>query len=300
MRLGNYCIQELIEYSKENKSIWLLDGDLADSYGADMYAKHFPDRFIMGGIAEQNLVSMAAGMASYSLSPWVFSFSSFLCFRAYDQIRSSVCQTASNVKLVGSHSGGFTGKNGQSHASLNDIAIMCSLPQMQVWSPSQRDDVIYCIKRLINYSGPAYVRLPREPLEKINTYEDVDDCYWITKPNKIVIVSTGIGVHIALSVKDYLSRLGYEIGIYNCNLIAPFPIDIFRAALIDNSTLFTLEDHYTFGGLGSILQHFNFNVTEKFGWPKTYTGKSGNFNDILFNSDLNPEKIANKILKLIK
>ena len=122
LRLADHCGLHLSRLAETDERIRVLDGDLADSDGALHFAERHPDRFLMAGIAEQSMVSVAAGMASCGLRPWVFSFAAFLCYRAYDQVRVSVSQAGQPVTLVGSHSGGLSSRNGKTHAALNDIA----------------------------------------------------------------------------------------------------------------------------------------------------------------------------------
>src|SRR5690349_18346972 len=123
-RLGDHCGRYLAVMAEIDQTICVLDGDLADSDGAHWFAERHPSRFFMAGIAEQAMVSMAAGMASCGLRPFVFSFAAFLCYRGYDQVRMGLSQARQPVTLIASHSGGATGRNGPSHAALNDLALM--------------------------------------------------------------------------------------------------------------------------------------------------------------------------------
>lgn len=123
--------------------IFVIDGDLADSDGAICFANKRSDRFIMAGIAEQNMVSLAAGLAETGNRPRLFSFASFLCFRGYDQTRICLSQAGQPVALVGSHAGGLGGRNGKSHTALNDLSLMLTLPRLQVWAPADEAEVAY-------------------------------------------------------------------------------------------------------------------------------------------------------------
>lgn len=161
-QLAKVCGSYLVTKASSNSSIYVLDGDLADSDGAEIFAESLPERFIACGIAEQNMVSVAAGLASLQCRPWVFSFSAFLCYRAYDQIRVGISQTNLPVTLIGSHSGGCGGRNGKTHLALNDIAVMASLPGIHIWAPADSLDTKLAVDTILSKDHPAYIRFPRE------------------------------------------------------------------------------------------------------------------------------------------
>jgi transketolase len=153
-RLGKIVSERLTLAAAKDSSIWVLDGDLADSYGADAFAAAHPDRFISAGIAEQSMVSVAAGLAACGIRPWVFSFAAFLTYRAYDQIRVGISQTGLPVALVASHAGGCGGRNGKTHVALNDVALMASLPRIAIWTPADAGDENW---RSITLRGMVYL-----------------------------------------------------------------------------------------------------------------------------------------------
>jgi len=292
------CGRILSHIMDHDEDICVLDGDLADSNGAIFVHQRHPERFIMAGIAEQSMVSVAAGLAQVGAKPWVFSFAAFLCYRAYDQIRIGLSQGITNVKLVGSHAGGFTGRNGQTHAAINDIAVMASLPHMTIWSPACPADLKFAIEQMNADPSPAYLRLPREPLTDLPAVDK--EWYWLAPPQDINVLATGITVHIALMVKESMQQLGISIGVLNVNKIMPLSPQLVNEINAIGKPLVVIEDHYRVGGLESILYAAGVtcDIHEK-GWSMTFTGESGDFADILEAGDLNPSRIANEISTII-
>ena len=291
MRLADHCGLALSELAESDPRIRVLDGDLADSDGAVHFAERHPDRFLMSGIAEQSMVSVAAGMASCGLRPWVFSFAAFLCYRAYDQIRVSVSQARQPVTLVGSHSGGCSGRNGKTHAAVNDIALMASLPGMQVWAPAGPRDVRLACREILDGNAPAYIRLPRRPLDDVDA-----DCF---EPAKIALVSCGLGTHLAIETRELLRDRGIETGVLHCARVHPLPERIVDA-LRGVETAFVIEDHSTFGGLASLIQQRMPGLRVfAIGWPADWPGQSGDDLDLLRLHGLSPDRIAGKIVNVL-
>jgi len=293
-----HCGKILSRIMDEDPDIYVLDGDLADSNGAILVHERHPDRFIMSGIAEQCMVSVAAGLSNVGAKPWVFSFAAFLCYRAYDQIRIGVSQACTNVKLVGSHAGGFTGRNGQTHAAVNDIALMASLPNIKVWSPASPGNLQYAIQQMVKDPSPAYLRLPREPLADLPSQEK--EWYWLQPPQAINILATGITVHIALEIKVLLEKMNIVVGIINVNKIAPIPESLVAEVNKIGNHLVVIEDHYRVFGLANLLSvaGVNCKIHSK-GWGMEFFGESGDYVDILNAYDLNPSDIAREISNLI-
>jgi transketolase len=241
----------LSEIAHQDSRIRVLDGDLADSDGAIHFAEAHPDRFTLAGAAEQCMVSMAAGLASCGLRPWVFSFASFLCYRAYDQIRVCVSQARQPVALVGSHSGGCGGRNGKTHLALNDIGLMASLPGMQVWAPASRSDVQLAVRLILGGDGPAYLRLPRMQLAEIPG--DAAICRWLLPPQDVNFVSTGLGTHLALDAAHALEQHGLATGLLHCTRVYPLPRQV-REIAAESGHVLAVEDHYSSGGLASLIR----------------------------------------------
>ena len=290
MRLADHCGLYLSELAREDHRLWVLDGDLADSDGAVHFAERYPERFLMSGIAEQSMVSVAAGMASCGLRPWVFSFAAFLCYRAYDQIRITVSQARQPVTLVGSHSGGCSSRNGKTHAAVNDIALMASLPGVQVWAPAGPREVRFACRSILAGEAPAYLRLPRRPLDDLPCEPALAG--WIGRPAPVAFAGSGLGTHLALAARGLLKERGLEVGLLHCLRLSPLP-DPLAAALREVRTLFVVEDHSTFGGLATLLRQLDLDARiVSLGWPPGWPGQSGDDFELLRLHGLSPEQIA--------
>lgn len=298
MRLADHCGHYLSELAEEDERIWVLDGDLADSDGAMHFAARHAERFVMGGIAEQSMVAVAAGMAACGLRPWVFSFAAFLCYRAYDQIRVTVSQAGQPVTLVGSHSGGCASRNGKTHAAVNDVALMASLPGLHVWAPAGPREVRFACRSILAGNAPAYLRLPRRPLEDLPGEPALAG--WIGRPTPIAFAGSGLGTHLALAARGLLSDRGLDMGLLHCARLAPLP-DAVATALCNVETLFVVEDHSTFGGLASLLRQLDLGARiVALGWPPQWTGQSGDDLDLLRLHGLSAEQIAATVEAVVR
>ena len=292
-RLGDHCGRFLAQLADCNPDICVLDGDLADSDGAIWFAQRYPSRFFMAGIAEQNLVSIAAGLASCGLRPFVFSFAAFLCYRAYDQIRMGLSQSRERVTLVASHSGGATGRNGSSHAALNDLALIGSLPGLTVWCPADKADVEFAIQSVLSHSSPAYLRLPRVPTPELPGA--AAPFRWLYPATPASIVSTGYATHWAIAARNLLAERGIELGLLHWAQIDPTPAG-FTEEISQLERCVVIEDHYSIGGIASRITSLGFGggVTA-IGWPSTWIGCSGVDAEVLAANKLSTEHIAERI-----
>lgn len=275
VKLGQVVAGRLESLASVDRRIWVIDGDLGDSYGVDGLAKgNIGDRFIQAGIAEQTMVSVAGGLAACGLRPWVFSFAAFLCCRAYDQIRICVSQTKLPVVLVGSHVGGCNGANGKSHSILNDIAIMSTLPNIDIWSPADALDAEYATEQASESPTATYIRLPREtqpPLPGEAGY-----FRWFGTPGQVVIVSTGLGTQWAFEARSLLANLGVEIAVLHLARYAPISDSEVIKYLSSAKRLIVIDDHYEWGGLADALRRqFPRQTVTCVAWPRGWTGASG-------------------------
>ncbi|MBY3158019.1 transketolase family protein [Rhizobium laguerreae] len=295
-RLGAVCVRALAHAAGEDQSIWLLDGDLADSYGATAFEDQFPDRFVMGGIAEQNLVSMAAGLAACDQRPWVFSFAAFLIGRAYDQVRVSLSQANTHVVLVGSHAGGCGGRNGKTHLALNDLAMVCSLPNFEVWSPADPSDVIYATQRLCSEQngGPVYMRLPRQPCGTLPG--EAGEFRAFGDGAGILIVGYGLSAHWALEVREILNANCVAATVISVAKLSPLPRELSEKLQLAEK-LYIIEDHVKHGGLHTILTNCqSIKINGWFGWPCNWAGESGTEGELRAACGLDAQSIAAAIL----
>ena len=297
MKLCDHLGLALTEAALSDPRVWVLDGDLADSDGAIHFAERIPERFVMAGIAEQNMVSMAAGMASCGRLPWVFSFAAFLSYRAYDQIRMGLSQAKQPVVLAGTHAGGCAGRNGKSHTAPNDLALMLSLPNMHVWAPSDAADVRFMVKSILAAPAPTYIRMPRTPLGDAQTLAgEATACRTIGADAPIVLASTGFGTTLACEVQADLRARGVASTIVHFARISPLPS--VPAVMSRAERIFVIDDHCQFGGLGSLLSaeaSLAGIPLRTFGWPMHWSGKSGSDEALLVAGGMHPQLIAEKI-----
>jgi transketolase len=294
LRLADHVGAFLAAAADDDLRIWVIDGDLADSDGAVHFARRHPDRFVMAGIAEQAMVSTACGLASCGVRPWVFSFAAFLCFRAYDQIRVGLGHAGYPVALVASHSGGCSGRNGKSHAALNDLSLMTSLPGVRVMAPAGPADVALCCRALLAGDAPGYLRLPRRALE------DLPGCSepvrWVGRPSPIALAGHGLGAHLAMAARRLLGEQGTNVGLLNFVEISPLPASTMEL-MAQVHTLFVVEDHYAAGGLATLLAAAFPRVrVTGVGWPSDWPGESGEDETVQEQGGMAPASIVARIL----
>jgi transketolase len=220
----------------------------------------------------------------------VFSFAAFLCYRAYDQVRVCLSQARQPVTLVGSHSGGCSGRNGKTHAAINDIALMASLPGVRVWAPADPADVRLAIRSILDGAEPAYLRLPRRPVGDLAGAPA--PLRRLSAPGPIAIVSTGLGTHLAVAAREHLLACGVAAGHLHCPQISPLP-----AALPDElrraEWIFTVEDHGVFGGLAGMLHALGLRARiTPIGWPAGFSVRSGDDAEVLQMGGLGAPQIA--------
>jgi transketolase len=294
VKLADHFGKKLAQIARENHRIFVLDGDLADSDGAEQFAKEEPHKFLMGGIAEQNLVSMAAGMASCGMRPFVFSFAAFLTCRSCDQIRLCLSQANQPVTLVGSHAGGLTGRNGKSHAALNDTELISSLQNIQIWEPADVKDVEYCITKILANNLPAYVRLPRKDFDNHSALPgEPKRQRWLQPFNQVNVVSSGLGT---LWATEAMNKRPEKVGLLHC-LSLDFS-DKIIAHLSRSSAIICIEDHHMFGGLWRILQSRLPHIPIiSIGWPSEFQGKHGDEQKLRRENGLSPDQIGSLISK---
>ncbi|PYZ92655.1 transketolase [Salipaludibacillus keqinensis] len=300
--------EELAKLSLEDKRVVALDGDLGNSTRLSFVEKANPSSFLQMGIAEQNLVGVAAGLATCGMIPWACSFTAFITRRAFDQLVVSVDQPKLNVKLVGSYSGLLTSNTGKTHHSFEDIALMTSLPNMIVLSPGDAKEVQRIMRAMNNYHGPAYLRLSRD--EGLDFLDDTDEEFIIGKAkwlkrgkNDVACLSTGA---MSPRVKIALARLEAEgISITHVHFPTLKPLD--EKAIIELASsykhLITVEEHYVRHGFGSLINEVTSSVqpvkTTRIGIQNEYSECGGN-EELLAKHGLSPEKLEIKIREIVE
>jgi transketolase len=247
---------KLADLGEKNSDIVVLDCDLSKSTKTSVFAKKFPDRFFNMGIAESNMMSVAAGLATMGKIPFVSTFSVFATKRACDQASISVAYPRLNVKICATHSGITLGEDGATHQAVEDVAIMRSMPNIAVFSPADATEAGKVIETVTEYDGPCYVRLCRggAPVIFNDSYK-----FQIGKGNKIMeggaatIISAGFTTHIALDAARKLEEEGVEVDVINMASIKPIDEDLITESAAKTGLVVTVEDHSIIGGLGSAV-----------------------------------------------
>ena len=279
--------EALAKIGKENKNIVVLDADLSGSTKTSIFAKEFPDRFINVGIAEQNLMGISAGLAAYGKIPFASTFAVFAAGRAYDQIRSSICYPNLNVKICATHAGITAGEDGATHQMLEDISLMRTMPNMQVFSPSDDIQTKWLIEEISKIQGPVYVRLARMATPVIydeNQKFEIGKMVQLGEGTDASIFATGIMVSEALKAQEKLAQEGIYVRVIDVHTIKPIDREMIIKCAKETDKLITVEDHSIIGGLGSgicevLLEEYPKKVT-RIGMKDRF-GKSGKADQLL-------------------
>lgn len=296
----------LAEVAKINDKIVALDADLSKSTKSADFQKEFPDRFFNVGIAEQNMMGMAAGMASVGLIPFASTFAMFATGRAFEQIRNSIAYPKLNVKIVGSHSGLTVGEDGATHQALEDISIMRSIPNMVVIVPSDATETTAAVKAAAEYVGPVYIRTGRMAVEDVhpNSIEfKIGKGEILSEGNDIAIIGTGIGVKIALDAAQILEKENISARVINMSTIKPIDEELIIETAKKFKAIITVEEHNIIGGLGSAVSEVVCEkypvIVKKIGVNDKF-GQSGKPNDLLKEYNLTDETVANAAKEILK
>ena len=249
----------LVEFGAKDPRMVVLDADLSKSTQTQHFAKKFPERFFNMGIAEANMIGTAAGLARAGLVPFAASFGCFLTGR-FDQIRMSVSFSDTNVRLIGTHAGVGIGEDGHSQMALEDVALMRVLPNMTVLQPADEVDTKQLLEWSLDWKGPCYFRLTRQNLPRVAwpvAKAKAQVGHWdflMTEQNSIVLVSSGGLLHFAVEAAEKLKAQGRAVSVVNASWLKPVAREnIVKIAKLSPVLLVSVEDHYTVGGLGSIL-----------------------------------------------
>ncbi len=296
----------LVELAAEYPELLVLDGDLANSTRADIFAAAVPDRFFEMGIAEQNLIGVAAGLATLGFVPWISTFAAFLAKRALDQIRVVIAQPHLNVKLCGSYSGILTGKTGKTHQSVEDIAIFRAMPGVVTIAPADANELRGAMRAMMGDENPTYLRLTRDPSPVIfpPDYQfRIGKAILLRDGTDIGIVSTGVETIRALEAADLLAERGIDASVLHLSTLKPLDVEAIVALAERTGALVTAEDHSIIGGLGGAvaetLAEHRPTPQRRIGWQDTY-GESGPNEALLEKYGLTPRHIAEAAETLLK
>lgn len=296
----------LAEVGKKYENVVVLDADLACSTQTQIFAKEFPDRFFDVGIAEQDLMTTAAGLACTGKIPFVSTFAVFAAGRAWEQIRNTICYSNLNVKIAATHAGITVGEDGASHQALEDIALMRSIPNMTVIYPADETETKQAIEFAAEHKGPVYIRISRSNLP------DVFDSSYKFNFNKAVVMQEGTDVTLitngetlveVVEAAQMLKEHGINAEVINVPVIKPLDEETIINSAKKTNRVITIENHSVIGGLGGCICEV---LSEKY--PVKITriglndefGQSGTPKELMAYYGLNAEKLTQRIAGLLK
>jgi len=298
----------LAEMSKTNDKIVGLSADLAKSTAIAFFEKQQPDRFFNVGIAEQNLMGVAAGMAKMGLIPFASTFAAFASMRAAEQVRTDICYQNLPVKIIATHSGISFGAAGTTHHCTEDIAIMRSFANMTVIVPADGTETANAVEACIDVPGPVYIRIGRgfEPpyYENADYGFEIGKAHMLQDGTDLTIITCGIGVLQSTEAVRMLEEDGLSVRILNMHTIKPIDRDAIMKAVVDTRRIITVEEHNTLGGLGSavadvIAESGKGCAFRKLGLPDIYS-EVGYPEDLYAYYKLNADGIAETIREVMK
>lgn len=296
----------LAEIGELNEKIIVMDADLACSTQTKIFADKFPDRFFDCGIAEQNMLATAAGLASEGKIPFVASFAVFVTGRTYDQIRNGICYPNFNVKIVGTHGGVTVGEDGATHQALEDISLMRGLPHMTVIVPADCKECQEAIKCAALHEGPTYIRIPR------SNVPDIFDENYSFNIHKAVVVEEGTDVSVftngetlaeVLLAAEELKKDNISLEVINVPVVKPLDFQTVIESVKKTKFAITVENHSIIGGLGSAIcetladklpsKVYRFGINDEF-------GQSGKAEELIEYYGLDSKTLAKRIRAIIK
>jgi transketolase len=297
----------LSDLAEEFPHVLCLDGDLGTSTRADIFAERHPDKFLQMGIAEQNMIGVAAGLATMGFTPFVSTFACFAAKRALDQVRVSVAQTQLSVKVTGGYSGILTGKTGKTHQSVEDIAVMRAMPNMVTLVPADAVELRQMMRMAVLTPGPMYLRLTRDPSPII-----FDDGYRFELGKSVVlrdgrdvtIISTGVqSARVLEAAETILAPKGISAHVLHVPTIKPLDEEGIVRAAERTGLVLTAEDHSIIGGLGGavaeVLSELRPTQVRRIGLRDVF-GESGADADLLEKYGLTPRHVAKAAESMLK
>jgi transketolase len=297
--------QTLVKLGKQNERIVALDADLSGSTRTAKFGNVFPERFFNFGVAEQNMVGVAAGLASCGKVPFVSTFAIFATGRAWDQIRNTICYNNLNVKIVVTHAGITVGPDGSSHQALEDIALMRPIPNMTIVVPCDGPETEETIEAVVSHNGPVYVRLGRPKVPtitgKIGSFK-LGKARLIQEGEGVTIVACGIMVKEALEASHNLKKKGITPRIVNMHTVKPLDKETIIRCARQTKRIVVCEEHMVNGGLGSAVSEV---LAESYPVPivrigvRDKFGQSGSPEELMKEYRLTSEDITKAVLELV-
>ena len=294
--------EALAELGEKYPQLVVLDADLSGATMSKFFAAKYPDRFFDCGIAEANMTGIAAGLSTCGLKPFTNTFAIFAAGRAYEQVRNSIAYPGLNVTVVGSHGGVSVGEDGATHQCVEDFSLMRTIPGMLVCCPCDGNEMKLAVEALINYKGPAYLRLERPATEIVTDSVDgyrfeLGKGVTMKEGSDVTIIANGIMVPVALKAADQLKAEGISARVIDMHTIKPLDEDLVLKAAKETGCIVTSEEHSVIGGLGAAVCEFLSGVCPvpvvRHGVNDQF-GRSGTANAVLEYFGLTPEVLAEK------
>ena len=253
--------EALVELAEKYPELVVFDADLANATMTKGFATKYPERFFDMGIAECNMTGVAAGMATCGYKPFTNTFAIFASGRAWEQVRNSIAYPQLNVKVVGSHGGLSVGEDGATHQGNEDFALMRAIPNMKVVCPCDGHEMKLAVEALLNYDGPAYLRLGRAAVEtvtdEIEGYKfELDKAATLADGKDVTVIATGMCVQLALKARAMMEAEGVSVRVIDMHTIKPLDGEAVKKAALETGCIVTSEEHNIIGGLGGAVAEF--------------------------------------------
>ncbi len=298
--------ETVTKLAEANPDILVLDADLAEATKTVIFKNKYPERFFNAGIAEANMIGVAAGLATCGKVPFAASFAMFSAGRAFEQVRNSVGYPHLNVKVVGTHASISVGEDGATHQCNEDIALMRTIPGMVVLNPADHYETEAAVKAAAEYAGPVYLRLGRLAVESFNNSEDykfeLGKGITLREGKDIAIIATGLMVAEALKAAEALAAQGIDARVINIHTIKPLDEELIIKAAKETGRIITVEEHNIIGGLGEAVAGV---LSEKCPTPlkrvgvRDVYGHSGPAKDLLHEFGLDAEGIEKAVKEFV-
>jgi transketolase len=289
----------------EDPRIVMLDGDVASSTRADIFEKAHPDRYLQMGIAEQNMMGVAAGLATMGLIPFVSTFVSFAVVRPLDQVRVLIAQTGANVKITPGYAGMFTGQTGMSHIIVDDLAIMRVMPGMVTVAPADDVEADLALRWAASYQGPCYVRIVRDATQRLfdSSYRFAFGKAVVVREGRdVTLMATGTQTPRVVDAAELLAARGVDAHVLHVPTIKPLDTEAIVAAAERTGRVVTVEEHTVLGGLGGavaeVLGEHRPTQLNRIGLQDTYV-QSGPNDELLDIYGLSAARVAEQVLAIL-
>jgi transketolase len=296
----------LLALGKSNRDIVVLDADLASSTRVTYFSEAFPDRFFQMGVAEQNMMAVAVGMAFTGKVPFVSTFAVFASRRACDQVAISVAHSAANVKIVGAYTGIVSGNNGATHQPVEDVAIMRAIPGILVLDPSDDVEMSQAVRAIVDYNGPVYLRVTRDVWPRISPADyqfEIGKALRVRDGDDITLIGSGMMSSQCVEAADLLfSESGVRARVLHMPSLKPIDVDAIVSAAEETGKIVTAENHNIYGGLGSavaevLVEHAPVWM-KRVGIQDRY-GECGTNVELLEKYCMSPQNIADVALSIL-